>query len=383
MRLSDSLASSAIGAAGMTSLVQLTDRGLYCPAGDFFVDPWKPVPRAIVTHGHGDHARPGSQLYLTANDGVPLVQERVGSDARVDGIDYGTELSFGNVHVSLHPAGHILGSAQVRIEQNGEVCVVSGDYKTAADPTCRRFEPIRCHTFITESTFALPIYRWRPASEIFDDVHAWWRRNQERGRTSVVFAYALGKAQHLLAGLDPSIGPILVHGAVDRFLAHYSQAGVALPPTERATTENARATRGRALVVAPPSAANTPWMKKFGEVSLAMASGWMQIRGPRRRRALDAGFALSDHADWNGLLDSISATGAQEVWATHGYSGVLVRWLTEHGIEARAIKTAFEGEEEAEAAEATEQAESTIDVQDPVDGVAVSPLSPPRERGRG
>lgn len=340
----------------MTSLIQLTDAGLYCPLGDFHVDPWKPVARAVVTHAHSDHARPGSQSYLTARDGVPLVKERVGLDASVEGLAYGEAVEMGGARLSLHPAGHILGSAQVRIEREGEVCVVSGDYKTVADPTCRPFEPIRCHTFITESTFGLPIYRWQSSSAIFESIGAWWRRNQERGRTSILYAYSLGKAQRLLAGLEASIGPILVHGAIDRFLPHYIRAGIALPPTERATTENSRQTRGRALVVAPPSAANTPWLAKFGEVSLAMASGWMQIRGPRRRRALDAGFALSDHADWNGLLGAIAATGAQEVWATHGYSSVLVRWLSEHGIESRAIKTAFEGEEETEPPSADEQA---------------------------
>lgn len=341
----------------MTSLVELTDRGLYCSAGDFYIDPWRPVARAIVTHAHSDHARPGSESYLTALDGVGLLAERVGLDARIDGLAYGETVAFGGASVSLHPAGHILGAAQVRIQRQGEVCVVSGDYKTVADRTCPAFEPLRCHTFITESTFGLPIYRWAAESLIFENIHGWWRRNQERGRTSIIYAYALGKAQRVLSGLDPTVGPILVHGAVERFLPHYARAGVALPPTEHATTENGRANRGRAIVIAPPSAANTPWLTKFGDVSLAMASGWMQLRGPRRRRALDAGFALSDHADWDGLLGAIAASGAQEVWATHGYSSVLVRWLDEHGIQAKAIKTAFEGEEEAEASDSEQTQE--------------------------
>ncbi len=328
----------------MTSIIQLTDRGLYCTAGDFYIDPWAPVERAIITHAHSDHARPGSTRYLTSSRGAPLVRERVGLDAIVDGLPLGEPLTTGAVKISLHPAGHILGSAQVRIEHGGEVCVISGDYKLAADPTCDPFEPVRCHTFVTESTFGLPIYRWRPAAEIVAAINAWWRANQDIGRTSVIYAYAVGKAEQVVAGLDPSIGPILVHGAVDRFLPHYREAGVTLPATERATSENAAGSRGRAIVVAPPSAAHTPWLKKFGPISTAMASGWMQIRGARRRRSLDAGFALSDHADWQGLLDAIAATAAQEIWVTHGYSTVLARWLSEHGLQTRVIKTAFEGE---------------------------------------
>ena len=328
----------------MANLLENTDRGLYCPAGGFYVDPWQPVERAIVTHGHSDHAQFGARRYLTASPGVEILRQRLGEEAEIEGLAYGQELSLGGVHVSLHPAGHVLGSAQVRLEHRGEVWVVSGDYKTANDATCQPFEPLRCHTFITESTFGLPIYRWKPAEELFSEINAWWKQNQERGRTSVVFAYSLGKAQRVLSGLDAEIGPILVHGAVNRFLPAYFDAGVRLPPSEHATSDNARAGRGRAMVVAPPSAAATPWLRKFGPISTAIASGWMQIRGARRRRAVDRGFALSDHADWPGLLWAIGETGAEQVWVTHGYTSVMVRWLTEHGIQARAIATHFEGE---------------------------------------
>lgn len=337
----------------MSRLLDVTDRGLYCEAGDFYVDPWRPVERAVITHAHGDHARAGSQSYLTAERGVEILRERVGDEAAIQGVPFGEAVTHNNVRVSLHPAGHILGSAQVRVEHQGKVWVVSGDYKTVADRTCDGFEPLRCQVFITESTFGLPIYRWRDNDELVAEVNDWWRANQEHGRTSVIFAYAVGKAQRVLAGLDPSIGPLLMHGAVERYVPLYRAAGIELPECCRATTENSRETRGRALIVAPPSAAGTPWLRKFGDVATAFASGWMHIRGTRRRRAVDRGFAISDHADWDGLLSAIDATGAEEIVVTHGYRSTLVRWLSEHGKRARAIATAFEGE--LEGAEEAEQ----------------------------
>jgi putative mRNA 3-end processing factor len=257
---------------------------------------------------------------------------------------YGQSISRNGVTVSLHPAGHILGSAQVRLEFRGEVCVFSGDYKKENDGLCVPFEPIRCHTFVTESTFGLPIYRWRSQTEIFGDIHDWWRANQHDGRTSVLFCYALGKAQRLLRGLEPGTGPILAHGAIRRFLSAYEQAGVTFPPLGRTDGDSVKTMEPRGLVLAPPSADHTPWLRKLGEISTAFASGWMQIRGARRRRSLDRGFALSDHADWPGLLAAIAATGAETVWVTHGYTGPLVRWLGESGYRAEALETRFEGE---------------------------------------
>jgi putative mRNA 3-end processing factor len=248
-----------------------------------------------------------------------------------------------------------LGSAQVRLEHAGEVWVVSGDYKTAADPTCEPLEQLACHTFVTESTFGLPIFHWRPEAEIIAELHDWWRVNQEHGRTSVVFAYSLGKAQRLLAQLDPAAGPILLHGAVLKYLPAYEHCGVRFPPLEHATPDNRRRARGQALVIAPPSAAATPWLRSMGEVSTAIASGWMQIRGVRRRRAVDRGFVLSDHADWPGLLATIEATGASRVWVTHGFTQAMTRWLREQGLEAAALATEFAGEDELE----EEQPETT------------------------
>jgi putative mRNA 3-end processing factor len=327
------------------ALLRVTERGLYCAAGDFYIDPWQSVTRAIITHAHADHARPGSSRYLTTPTGAALLRIRIGPMPRIVAQRYGESLNVNGVRVSLHPAGHLLGSAQVRVEYSGEVWVVSGDYKTEIDATCEPFEVIACHTFFTESTFGLPIYRWRPQAEIFAQINQWWRQNQEQGRTSILFAYALGKTQRILAGVDPSTGPILVHGAALRFIEAYRQAGITLPTTIYAGSDATRRHRGRALVIAPPSAAASEgWLRKFGPSSLAFASGWMQIRGARRRRAVDRGFVLSDHADWEGLLSAIRATGAQRIGVTHGYSSTLVRYLTEQGMDAFVLPTHYEGE---------------------------------------
>jgi putative mRNA 3-end processing factor len=328
----------------MSKILELTDAGLYCPPGDFYIDPWRPVPRAVITHAHGDHARWGSERYLTAIDGVEVLRTRLGDEANIEGREYGQAESHNGVKISFHPAGHILGSSQIRVEHAGEVAVVSGDYKLQPDLTCRPFEPVRCNLFITESTFGLPIYRWRPPAEIFSEINAWWRHNQTLNRTSVIYVYALGKAQRVLAGVDHSIGPIMLHGAVERLVHAYQRSGISLPNAPRVTTELAKQHQGRALIIAPPSADGTPWLRKFGDISSAIASGWMQIRGTRRRRSADRGFALSDHADWDGLQQAIAATGAEEVWVTHGYSAILARWLTERGLDARPLATPFHGE---------------------------------------
>jgi putative mRNA 3-end processing factor len=328
----------------MAELLRLTEHGLYCEAGGFYVDPWGPVDRAVITHAHGDHARWGSKLYLTAEPGVEVLRNRLAPDAAVTGVPYGQCVDHEGVRVSLHPAGHLLGSSQVRIEHGGEVWVVTGDYKLHADPTCARYEPVRSHTLLTESTFALPIYRWPDPDEVLADINGWWRKNQDEGRTSIIFAYALGKSQRILAGLDASIGPIIVHGAVMRFVKAYESAGVAMPPVLPGTLENAKLARGRGMVIAPPSADGSPWLRKFAPISRASASGWMRIRGTRRRRNLDRGFVLSDHADWPGLMEAIRLSGAERIAVTHGYTHELVRFLKEQGKDAWVIPTRFKGE---------------------------------------
>jgi putative mRNA 3-end processing factor len=325
-------------------LLESTDRGLYCAAGDFFVDPWKPVSRAVVTHAHSDHACWGCGRYLTTRDGDGVLRIRVGSEAIIDSVSYGEPVVVDGVTVSLHPAGHILGSAQVRIEHQGQVWVVSGDYKVEPDPTCAPFEPVRCQVFVSESTFGLPIYRWPPQSEVFTAINSWWRSNQADGKASVLFGYALGKAQRLMAGLDPDIGPISCHGAVEKLNGAYRAGGVALPPTSYVGHAERGTDWSRAMIVAPPSADGSPWMRRFGASASGFASGWMRIRGTRRRRSVDRGFVLSDHADWPGLLEAIRATGAEQILLTHGYSAVLARRLRELGIAADTLATLYQGE---------------------------------------
>ena len=324
-------------------LLELRDEGLYCAQGDFYIDPWGAVKRAVITHAHSDHARPGSHAYLTARPGEALLRARLGPDAAIQPAAYRENLKLGSVSVSLHPAGHILGSAQVRIEHAGEVWVVSGDYKLAADPTCPSFEPLRCHTFVTESTFGLPIFRWPPEAEVVAAIHSWWRGNQEAGQSSLLFAHPLGKAQRMLSLLDASIGPIYTHGAVERMNAIYRGQGIELAATTHAGNSG---DWRRALILAPPSSHGSRWERWFGAASTAFVSGWMRIRGTRRRRSLDRGFVLSDHADWSGLLRVIEETRAETVWVTHGFRAPLVRWLREHGRNALAVDANFEGERE-------------------------------------
>ena len=329
------------------NLIIARPEGLYCPPGDFYIDPWRPVDRAVITHGHGDHAHRGNGHYLATRVGAGILKRRLGDDINLDVLEYGETIDHHGVRLSLHPAGHVLGSAQVRLEYRGEVWVASGDYKLENDGTCAPFEHVRCHTFVTESTFGLPIYRWQPQSEIFDDINRWWQQNTDAGRASLLYCYSFGKAQRILAGLDPSIGPILAHGAVLPLTDVYRAAGVRLPEIHYAGTFADKAALRRAIVLAPPSSAGTTWLRRFGEISDAFASGWMQLRGTRRRRGVDRGFALSDHADWPGLQKAITETGAERVFVTHGSTSVMVRWLREQGLDAQEFATEY-GDEEME-----------------------------------
>jgi putative mRNA 3-end processing factor len=325
-------------------LLEQTPAGLYCRAGNFYIDPWQPVENAIITHGHSDHARWGSKKYLAAKGNENILKARLGEDIRLQTIAYGECLSINGFRISLHPAGHLLGSAQVRLERNGQVWVVSGDYKVEADGTCSPFEQLRCHTFVSESTFGLPVFKWRPQSEIFSDVNTWWRENRDQGKTSLLFAYSLGKAQRIIAGLDPSIGTILTHGAVENMNRCYRAAGIELPMTRKVVDVSDNKEFVGAIVIAPPSADSPGWVKKFPQTSTAFASGWMQIRGHRRRRSVDRGFVLSDHSDWPGLIRTIRQTEAENIWVSHGYTDEMVRWLREAGLNAREVETRFAGE---------------------------------------
>jgi len=355
----------------MSSLLQLTDAGLYCPAGDFHIDPWQPVARALITHAHADHARTGHAAYLAAADGLALLRARLPADATIETLRYGEARRIGSVEVSFHPAGHVLGSAQIRLAGPGATTVVSGDYKLAPDPTCAPFEPVRCATFVTESTFGLPIFRWDPPPLTMQAIADWWSANAAAGDASVLFAYALGKAQRVLAGLAHLLGdlpgPVYCHGAVERINVAYRDGGVPLPPTHPVAAAPAGTTWTAALILAPPSAQGTSWLRRFEPCRMAFASGWMAIRGTRRRRNLDRGFVLSDHADWPALNAAVDATGASDVLVTHGYQDEVVRWLQETGRRAARLDTRFEGEAGADAPAAPDGGAEPPSPTDPTD----------------
>jgi putative mRNA 3-end processing factor len=325
-------------------VITSTTSGLFCEPGGFFIDPWQPVSRAVITHAHGDHARPGSAAYLCSPENAAVLRRRI-PDAIIETQAWGQPITIGDVIVSFHPAGHILGSAQIRIEHGGDVWVVSGDYKRVEDPTCAAFEPVRCNTFITEATFALPIYTWDPTRQVLDEIVDWWRTNREQGRPSVLFCYVLGKAQRILAELHGRFDArVRLHGAMLALTDAYREMGIPLADTEHVGEDMRGRQLAESLVLAPLPARGTAWMRRFQNPSTAFASGLMRVRGLRRQRAFDRGFVLSDHADWRGLLDTIAETGASRVLVTHGWTDALARFLAERGLETGTLRTAFEGE---------------------------------------
>ena len=324
-------------------LVTVNANGLYCPPGDFHIDPWQAVPAAVITHAHADHLRHGSARYILARPGEGIARVRLGGDREITALDYGQQLQLGATRISLHPAGHILGSSQVRIEHEGRVWLVSGDFKRQADPTCAAYEPLSCDVFVSEATFALPVYRWPATGQVAEEIARWWRSNRDRGMASVLCCYALGKAQRVLAELRAFMDQtVFVHGSVDSMVGVYRRAGVSMLPTQAVGSER-RDYRGE-LILAPPAAAGTPWMRRFGEHATGFCSGWMRVRGERRRRGYDRGFVISDHADWEALTATCLATGARQVLLTHGYSDALARYLREQGLEASALQTAYGAE---------------------------------------
>jgi putative mRNA 3-end processing factor len=332
------------------TLVSVRPEGLYCEAGDFFVDPWRPVDRALITHGHSDHARSGSSHYLATRISAPILQKRLGNQINLQGVEYGEKLKLGDTWVSFHPAGHVLGSAQIRIEHRDEVWVVSGDYKRCADPSCTPFEVIPCNVLITEATFGLPIYRWQTGAATAQQIYHWWHGEDGRDRPSLLFCYAFGKAQRILSELATlsdllSDRPVYLHGAIQVLTDIYRQAGVPIVPTIP-VSEMPRSYKFIGdLILAPPSAHRSSWMKRFAQPQTAFASGWMAVRGARRRRGYERGFVLSDHADWPGLITTVRETGAKTVYVTHGQSDVVSRYLREtFALNAMPLDTLFEGE---------------------------------------
>ncbi len=325
------------------ALLEFTSKGIYCPSAGVYIDPWQPVDKALITHGHSDHARAGHGQYLCTHAALPVIRLRLG-EIQAHGVAYGEDIRVNGVRFRFHPAGHVPGSAQIRVEHKGEVWVVSGDYKTEADGFSEAFEPAPCHHFVTESTFGLPIFRWQVQTQIMADIEAWWRQNQAMGKTSILIAYALGKAQRILANVDVSTGPVFAHGAVEHVNEVMRAQGLPLPHVSRVENAAGKNDFTGALVLAPPSALNTPWMNRFKSHSLAIASGWMALRGARRRRAADRGFVLSDHADWDGLHQAIAATGAEHIYVTHGYTDIFAQYLRERGYNAVKVETRFSGE---------------------------------------
>ena len=323
-------------------LVTATPEGLHCAAGGFHIDPWQPVAEAVITHGHGDHARPGHGVYHCLDSCAPILRWRLGADIAIREHAPGASFQLGGATVSLHPAGHILGSAQVRIAHDGRTWVVTGDYKRQPDPTCAPFEPLRCDVLVTEATFALPVYRWPHGTKVAQEILDWWSACRGRGQTALLFCYALGKAQRILAELARRTDRrVLLHGALMEGVALYRAAGVAMLPTEAVLEQQRGADFAGELVLAPPSARGTPWMRRFRNASTGFASGWMRIRGNRRRRGHDRGFVMSDHADWPALLQTIEASGARRILATHGNSEALVRYLRERGLDAATLRTPY------------------------------------------
>ena len=321
-----------------------TALGLYCPKADVYLDPWKPVKKAILSHGHADHARWGSSSYLCTPTAAPVIKYRLG-DINLETLPFGEEKLINGVSFSFHPAGHILGSAQIKVSYKGEIVVFSGDYKTANDGFSEAFEPVKCHTFITESTFGLPVYHWQDQKWVFNEMEEWCKNNRNNGHLSILYGYSLGKAQRILQGLPESIGSIFTHSTIEAVLNVMRNQGVSLKNTIPVNEHLTRADLLSGVIIAPPAVQNSNWLKKFEPIRNGVVSGWMALRGARRRRNADKGFVLSDHADWEGLNEAISQTGAENVFVTHGYTDILSKWLIDKGLNAHPLETNFEGDE--------------------------------------
>lgn len=325
-------------------LLEFNDSGIYCSQGDFYIDPWNPVGYAVLTHAHADHARAGNRNYLAHHLSAGVLRYRLG-DIRLETAGYNEPVTRNGVRISFHPAGHIIGSAQVRVEYRGEVWVVSGDYKLEDDGISAPFEPVRCHSFISECTFGLPVFRWKEQSEVFDDINAWWRQNQENGRISILAGYSLGKAQRILQNVDRSLGRIFTHGAIENTHKALRSDGVILPETTYLSPAITREELRNGLVLCPPAAAGSPWVKRFQPFSFGYCSGWMALRGAKRRIAADRGFIISDHADFQGLVRAVRETGCESVYLTHGYTAAFSRYLCDLGLDAREAHTLYGGDE--------------------------------------
>ena len=325
------------------ALITFSSKGIYCRQAGVYIDPWKPVKKAVITHAHADHARPGMKSYLTHHHSIPVMRHRLG-EIDIEGVEYGEVITMNGVDISFHPAGHAPGSAQIRLAYKNEIWVISGDYKLGVDGLSEPFEPVKCTHFVTESTFGLPIYKWKPQEEIMDSINAWWEANSQLGMASVMLGYSFGKAQRILANLNPDIGEIFVHGAIHNTNLALEEAGYTFPENTYVSSEVDKSRYKGSIIIAPPSALGSPWMRQFKPHKVATASGWMALRGARRRRNVDKGFILSDHADFEELNTAVRDTGAENIFVTHGYSSVYSKWLRSQGLNAQIVETEFEGE---------------------------------------
>ena len=339
------------------ALISFTTRGIYCVQGDFYIDPWHPVGYAVTTHGHGDHVCAGNKNYLCHTITGYIIKKRIGPDINVTTLGYGEEICRNGVKISFFPAGHIVGSAQVRLEYKGEVCVISGDYKVEDDGISTPFEPVRCHSFVSESTFGLPVYKWQPQAIIFEKIKSWLAENRGKNKTGVLIAYSLGKAQRLMAGLAGDT-PLYVHQSIAGLNEAITNAGVSLPATITITPEIKKDELQKGIIIVPPVMRESKWIKTLQNPVIGACSGWMQVRAHRRWESIDAGFPLSDHADWPGLLGAVAATGATKVYVTHGFTATFSRYLNTIGIEAEEVPTKYGQEDEGDIPQTQETAEA-------------------------
>jgi putative mRNA 3-end processing factor len=326
------------------TFIKFTKKGIYCIPGKFYLDPWYPVDYAIISHGHADHSRPGNKYYLCQNDSKAIIKHRLGQDISIESLGYNEPKNINGVQVSFFPAGHVIGSAQIRLEYKGYVIVFSGDYKTQPDFISTPYEPVKCHEFITESTFGLPIYKWKKEEELQAELQNWVLQNQQNNRTSVFLGYSLGKAQRIMKLIE-DVDDIYVHTAINNLNNAISGSGIKLPETTLLNYDFKKADIQNKIVILPPALLGSRMLKKIPNAATAICSGWMHIRGNRRWKGVDAGFSISDHADWDGLLEAVKATGAEKVHVTHGSQAVFSKYLNEIGIEAYELKTEF-GEDE-------------------------------------
>jgi putative mRNA 3-end processing factor len=321
----------------MNRLIEFTPRGIYCARANCYIDPKRTVDCAVITHAHSDHARRGSKHYLAHSLTVPVLHHRLGKKISTQSVEYGDEIVMNGVRFSLHPAGHVIGSAQVRVEYRGEIWVVTGDYKLDHDPLAGSYEPIRCTVFCSESTFGLPVYRWPDSRDVIKQINRWWRDNAAAGRPSVLFGYSLGKAQRLLYSIDGGIGPVFVHSSIRSINDIFRDKGLPVPEARLYSPATPINELRNALIIIPPSAYRNGEAENLLASATAYASGWMASAQQRVSRQADTGFVISDHADWDGLNDAVRMSGAERIFVTHGFTDIFTRWLRERGLDAYSV----------------------------------------------